>query len=71
MAIRVEYHIDDNYFTKHKKEFQQILPRRIFEIAQLRFEKRMIAHHFSLWIIEVRRALSYACAGIRRSGFKI
>lgn len=69
MVIRVEYHIDRDYFIKNKKAIQKLLRKPAFEIAVMKFEKGMtdkdIAKYFKLPVLMVRKILSFSCKRIR------
>lgn len=65
MVIRVECHIDRNYFMKHKKEIQKLLLKPAFEIAVMKFEKQLscreIAKKQGLSTRNIRKILSGVC----------
>jgi len=75
MVIFVKYHIDKDYFIKHKKEFRKILHKPAYDAIVMRFEKGMsyreIAEHLHITSMQVRKVLSIASRIIRNNGYKI
>lgn len=75
MVIKVEYHMEREYFIKHKKSFQKILSAYMFEISILKFEKQVtdkeIARKHNLSIHFARTILSNICCEIRKNGFVV